>query len=65
MKTAFITGSTRGIGRAIAIRFAQDGYKVIVHGAGTIAKAEETKHIIEQNGGVAEVIIADLTDLNT
>lgn len=63
MKTAFVTGSSRGIGRAIAIRLAQDGYKVIVHGAGNIAKAEETKRIIEQNGGTAEVIISDLTDI--
>ena len=64
MKTALVTGSSRGIGRAIAIRLAQDGYKVIVHGAGNISKANETKQIIEQNGGVAEVIISDLTDLS-
>ena len=64
MKTAFVTGSSRGIGRAIAVRLAQDGYKVIVHGAGNISKANETKQIIEQNGGVAEVIISDLTDLS-
>lgn len=64
MKTALVTGSSRGIGRAIAIRLAQDGYKVLVHGAGNIAKAEETKSIIEQNGGSAELIISDLTDLD-
>ena len=63
MKTALVTGSSRGIGRAIAIRLAQDGYKVIVHGAENMAKANETKQIIEQNGGVAEVIISDLTDI--
>jgi len=63
MKTALVTGSSRGIGRAIAIRLAQDGFKVILHGAGNIAKANETKQIIEQNGGVAEVIISDLTDV--
>ena len=63
MKTALVTGSSRGIGRAIAIRLAQDGYKVIIHGEGNIAKAKETKSIIEQNGGVAEVIISDLTDI--
>ena len=64
MKTALITGSSRGIGRAVAIRLAHEGYKVIVHGAGNISKANETKQIIEQNGGVAEVIISDLTDLS-
>ena len=63
MKIALVTGSSRGIGRAIAIRLAKDGYKVLVHGACNIAKAEETKAIIEANGGVAEVIISDLTDL--
>ena len=64
MKTAFVTGSSRGIGRAIAIRLAKDGYKIVVHGADNIQKAEETKSIIEQNGGVAEVFVCDLTNLD-
>ncbi len=64
MKTALVTGSSRGIGRAIAIRLAQNGYKVLVHGAGNMAKAEETKNMIEQNGGSAEIIMSDLTDLD-
>lgn len=62
MKTAFITGSTRGIGKALALRLAKDGYKIIVHGAGNIQKANEVKEEIEKNGGVAEVLISDLTD---
>ena len=64
MKTAFVTGSARGIGRAIAIRLAKDGYKVIVHGAGNIVKAEETVKEIEKIGGQASIIMSDLTDLN-
>ena len=64
MKTAFITGSSRGIGRAIAIRLANDGYKVIVHGAKNIENANKTAQIIIENGGCAEVLITDLTNLN-
>lgn len=62
MKTALITGSSRGIGRAIAIRLATDGYKIFVHCAGNTAKAEETKKIIEDNGGSAKVVVANLCD---
>lgn len=62
-KVALITGSSRGIGRAIAIRLAKDGYRVIVHGAGNVDKANEVKDIIISNGGEAEVITADLCDL--
>ncbi len=63
MKTALVTGSSRGIGKAIALRLAQDGFAVIVHAAGNLQKAEETAACIRENGGTAQVITADLTDL--
>ena len=63
-KTALITGSSRGIGRAIAIALAQDGYEVILHCAGNVAKAEEAKAQIEVDGGTARIIKADLCDLD-
>ena len=61
MKTALITGSTRGIGRAIALRLAKDGYKIILHGIKNSPKAEEAKALIEAEGGVVEFISADLS----
>lgn len=63
MKKALVTGSSRGIGRAIAISLAKDGFEVILHCAGNVAKAEEAKAIIEAEGGTARIIQADLCDL--
>lgn len=62
MKRALVTGSSRGIGRAIAIQLAKDEYYVFVHAAGNIEKARETAQIISDNGGKAEVVTADLCD---
>jgi NAD(P)-dependent dehydrogenase (short-subunit alcohol dehydrogenase family) len=63
MKKVLVTGSSRGIGRAIALRLAKDGYFVYVHAAGNIEKAKETAEIITKNGGKAEVVTADLCDI--
>lgn len=63
MKTAFVTGSSRGIGRAIAKRLAADGYKVILHGVSESNHIKELKNIIEREGGVAEIATADLCSI--
>lgn len=63
MKTAFVTGSSRGIGRAIALRLADDGFKVILHGVTESVQIKALKEAIENKGGVAEIATADLCDL--
>jgi len=50
-KTALVTGASRGIGRAIALRFAAEGAIVIVNYAGNEAAAGETLAAIEAAGG--------------
>jgi len=62
-KRALVTGSSRGIGRAIALALADDGFEIVLHCAGNIAKAQEVKALIEAKGGTATIIQADLCNL--
>ena len=60
-RVALVTGSSRGLGRAIAQRLARDGFAVAVNGL----DEEETYRVaaaIRGDGGSAEAFIADVTD---
>lgn len=63
MKTALVTGSSRGIGRAIALRLARDGFRIILHGTKESEKLTAVKTEIEKMGGSVTAETADLTDL--
>ena len=65
MKYALVTGGSRGIGRAICIKLAEMGYPVLINYNSNIAAAKETKRIIEENGGKAELIPFDVADGQT
>jgi L-rhamnose 1-dehydrogenase len=59
-KVAVVTGAARGIGRAIALRFAKEGASVVVDHPGEDAAAEEVLSRIRAAGGSAIAVSADV-----
>lgn len=62
-KVAIVTGSSRGIGRAIAERLGRDGAKVVVTYHGNQDKAEEVVAAIKENGSEAIAIQVDVQEV--
>ena len=62
MKTAIITGASRGIGRACAARLARDGWSVCVNYKERRDKAEELCAILQSEGREAMCFQADVSD---
>jgi 3-oxoacyl-[acyl-carrier protein] reductase len=63
-KVAIVTGSSRGIGRALAERLGHDGANVVVTYAGNREKAEAVVSTIKANGSDAIALPLDLTKLD-
>lgn len=61
-KTAVITGASRGIGRAIAIALAKDGFNVVINYNGSKEKAEEVKNECISCGVDAITVKANVAD---
>jgi 3-oxoacyl-[acyl-carrier protein] reductase len=62
MNSVLVTGSSRGIGRGIAMRLAEDGYEVIVHYHRRQEAAEEVLEHIQASGGKGRILKFDVAD---
>jgi len=58
-KTALVLGGSRGIGRAICLRLAEDGARIIIHYHSNRAAAEEVRGLIGDEARIAQADIAD------
>ena len=63
-KVSIVTGASRGIGRGIAVRLAQEGAKVVINHRGSAEGAEDTACLIRDAGGEALVVQADVSRMD-
>lgn len=61
MKYAIITGGSRGLGRAICLKLSTMGMPVIINYQSNAVAAQETKSLVEETGGTAELLQFDVT----
>lgn len=62
MKYALVTGGSRGLGRAVCIKLATLGYPVLINYKSNTDAALETKRMIEESGGKAELMPFDVSE---
>ncbi|WP_426805247.1 3-oxoacyl-ACP reductase FabG [Stenotrophomonas sp. SrG] len=60
--TVLVTGASRGIGRAVALRIARDGFDVVVHCRSRIDEAQQVVAEIQALGRQARVLMFDVSD---
>ena len=64
-KYAFVTGGSRGIGRAICVKLAQEGYQVIINYASNESEAKKTLEMMDGNGELLPFDVSDAGQTKT
>lgn len=62
MKYALVTGGSRGIGRSICIKLAEQGYNIIINYKSNDVEAAKTVELVEQKGVKTELLKFDVSD---
>ena len=62
MNYALVTGGSRGIGRAVCVRLASQGFAILINYVSNEQKARETAELVAQAGGQAELLKFDVAN---
>lgn len=62
MKTALVTGGSRGIGRAVSLKLAKDGFFVLINYLSNETQAQKTLETIKEQGGHGELLKFNVAD---
>lgn len=63
-KYAFVTGGSRGIGRAVCVRLARMGFRVVINYVSNDDAAKETLRLVEEAGGSGELLKFNVADID-
>ena len=61
-KTVLVTGGSRGIGKEVALKYAENGYNIVINYVSSNTDVEELKKEFEQKGAEALILKADVTN---
>ena len=62
MRKVLVTGSSRGIGKAVALALAEDGFELVLHCRSDLSGAQAVQSLLQEQGKAAKVLQFDIGD---